>query len=66
MDSNSDGDIGPREFLGSAEKFRQLVDQRGLSFLEEIDAFEASCRNGRQLGLYATIGHRPQCHCLGI
>jgi hypothetical protein len=37
MDSNGDGDISPREFLGSREKFQQL-DTDGDGFVSGDEA----------------------------
>jgi Ca2+-binding EF-hand superfamily protein len=45
MDRNGDGDISPREFLGTEEEFRAIdTDGDGLISLEEAIAFDARCR----------------------
>jgi Ca2+-binding EF-hand superfamily protein len=47
MDKNGDGDISPREFIGSAEEFRKLdLDGDGLISLAEAKAAEAARRKG--------------------
>jgi Ca2+-binding EF-hand superfamily protein len=45
MDVNGDGDVSPREFLGSLEDFRRIdSDGDGLISLEEAEAFDARMR----------------------
>ncbi len=45
MDVNGDGDVSPREFLGSLEDFRRIdTDGDGLISLEEAEAFDARMR----------------------
>ncbi len=45
MDVNGDGDVSPREFLGSLEDFRRIdTDGDGLISLEEAEAFDARVR----------------------
>ena len=45
MDTNGDGDVSPREFLGSPEDFRRIdTDGDGLISLDEAEAFDAQAR----------------------
>jgi Ca2+-binding EF-hand superfamily protein len=47
MDRNGDGDVSPREFIGSAEEFRKLdLDGDGLISVAEAKAAEAARRKG--------------------
>jgi Ca2+-binding EF-hand superfamily protein len=46
MDSNGDGDISPREFLGSSDKFRQLdADGDGFVSGDEAKRIESHSRS---------------------
>jgi Ca2+-binding EF-hand superfamily protein len=48
MDRNRDGDVSRREFLGSAEQFRQIdSDHDGLISIEEADRHDAASRKQR-------------------
>jgi Ca2+-binding EF-hand superfamily protein len=50
MDRNGDGDVSPREFLGTAEEFRRLdLDGDGLVSADEAERFEAGL-NGQAKG----------------
>ena len=45
MDVNGDGDVSPREFLGSLEDFKRIdTDGDGLISVEEAEAFDALMR----------------------
>ena len=45
MDRNGDGDVSPREFLGSREDFRRIdADGDGLISAEEAERFDAAVR----------------------
>ncbi len=45
MDVNGDGDVSPREFLGSLEDFKRIdTDGDGLISVEEAEAFDARMR----------------------
>ena len=45
MDVNGDGDVSPREFLGSLEDFKRIdTDGDGLISVEEAEAFDAMMR----------------------
>ncbi len=45
MDVNGDGDVSPREFLGSLEDFKRIdADGDGLISVEEAEAFDARMR----------------------
>ena len=45
MDVNGDGDVSPREFLGSPEDFQRIdTDGDGLISADEAEAFDAMMR----------------------
>jgi Ca2+-binding EF-hand superfamily protein len=49
MDRNGDGDVSPREFLGSREDFRRIdADGDGLISAEEAERYDAAVRALRQ------------------
>jgi hypothetical protein len=49
MDRNGDGDVSPREFLGSRDDFRRIdTDGDGLISAEEAERYDAAVRALRQ------------------
>jgi hypothetical protein len=50
MDTNGDGDVSPREFLGERKTFDQLdTDEDGLLSREEARRAKAEGRKGRKV-----------------
>ena len=49
MDLNGDGDVSPREFLGTQEEFRRIdTDGDGLISVEEAERYDASMRGKKE------------------
>jgi hypothetical protein len=49
MDLNGDGDVSPREFLGTQEEFRRIdADGDGLISVEEAERYDALMREKKE------------------
>src|SRR5205823_4338992 len=49
MDLNGDGDVSPREFLGTQEEFRRIdTDGDGLISVEEAERYDALTREKKE------------------
>jgi hypothetical protein len=48
MDRNNDGDVSPKEWLGTLEDFRKIdTDGDGLISADEADAYDRRRRDGK-------------------